>query len=125
MPQYWLAGANPDLKESMAHVWVPRGLWIVHCEEETIGPMVDEMEPGDRIALRDKYSQTEMIVRHVGVIQAQLYRPGDRAVFAVDWLPTDLGRVLPFLGTPGRGAGIWRLTKLPANNPRTREIFFL
>ena len=126
MPQYWLAGTNPTLEHPMSDVWVARGIWILDYDgKPRFKRWTAEIRPGDRLALRDKHSQTTMIVRYLGIVRDLLYRAEERAVFAVDWLPTRLDRVIPFKGIPGHGAGIQRLTRLTANNPRTREVFFI
>ena len=100
MPNYWVVGAMWGGREDQLEVFVRRGYWFLgydDADQPAQAARRDQIEPGDRIAIKRMLGQgsPNVEIRALGIVKE--IDPEDKRVY-VHWAVSDLARAVPAKG---------------------------
>lgn len=94
MPNYWVVGAMWYGQDDQSEIFIRRGYWFLgwsHAEQPTQAALRDQIQPGDRIAIKRMLGQgsPNIEIRALGIVKE--IDPEDKRVY-VHWAVTGLNR---------------------------------
>jgi hypothetical protein len=120
---YWVVGAMLDGQDDQLEKFFRRGYWLLLWDEgkqPAQDRRVDQMRPGDRIAIK-KMRSPNIVVRALGVIKEIDHEENEeRAYVYVDWFIKDLEREVP-----GNGCFASIHGPFTADDPWVKEVFHI
>jgi len=122
MPNYWIVGAMWGGQDDQSEIFIRRGYWFLgwsDAEKPTQTALRDQIQPGDRIAIKRMLGQgsPDIEIRALGVVKE--IDPEDKRVY-VHWAASELHRRVPARGCFASIHG-----PFPADDDWTRMVFQL
>lgn len=125
-PKYWVVGASWGGTDLQDEAFVTKGIWMLGWEDGFQKDKASQIVPGDRIAIKRLLGkgQTGIRIMHIGVVRGVILDT-DKIVCTVNWVATDLDRVV------GESKGCFKsvhgpyLKSDPSSKPWIEEIFSL
>lgn len=107
--KYFLGGAYWDGLD-LTNLFVNRGYWEMGWDlgvKPQFDKVIEQMEKGDRIAIKSNANNNELIIKAIGIIEC--LNPRNKKQVFVDWKLTDIERRVAFKGCMGTVYGPYKL----------------
>jgi hypothetical protein len=93
--RYWLVGASWGGTDHQDKVFIDKGIWMLGWEEGHQPERAAQIAAGDRIAIKRLLGkgQTGIRIMHIGIVRGVILDT-NKVICTVNWLATDLDRVI-------------------------------
>ena len=122
--KYFVCGAYWGGHGDLTDLFINRGYWQMGWsigEKPQFDKRIEQIEVGDRIAIKTCGNKNNLIIKAIGVVEA--LNPKNKNQVFVDWKLTNLNREVKFKGCMGTIHGAYKLDK--DNSEWIKNIFTL